>query len=183
MALIQVFGRWGSSTVLHYLRDAVLGLKGSNVQGQFRAGFLKAHPEVQVSAGDLSARIADEVRRLAPADSSEPLLAPVIASVTESVTEEVMRRCHAENVRVLDGSSALSSLAGRVEQLDLDLRVVSGEVPAAFKQCHGGLIHRALPRGTSPCGWPWRLKQGREVSQSEFERACESSDLVCLRCK
>ena len=57
------------------------------MQGQFRAGYFEAHPEVRFSADVLSARVADGVRRLAPAGSSSPSLVPIIASVSESISE------------------------------------------------------------------------------------------------
>ena len=183
VALIQVFGRWGSNTVLHYLRDSVLGDRGSNMR-LFNSGVLKAIPDLQVTAGDLAERISKEVKRQLPqCDPGAPAVAPVLASVTDEVMEQILEVSRLAKASSLDSSSALASVSEKVSSMELDLQVVSGEVAPSYKQCNGGLIHRALPRGTSPCGWPWLRKPGREVCQSEWDRACAETDKVCARCR
>ena len=183
VALIQVFGRWGATSVLHYLRDSVLGDKGSNMR-LLEAGFRKAVPDAQVSVSDLSERIKKEVHKQMPLErEAAKRLAPDLASITDEVMEQVLESCRLSGTTILDSSPVLASLAEKVASLELDLQVISGEVEPTFKQCPGGLMHRALPRGTSPCGWPWRRKPGRQVSASEWERACLEQDKVCTRCR
>ena len=96
-------------------------------------------------------------------------------------------QCHREllgryAVEYYDQDHAIG-LAEKVASLELDLQVISGEVEPTFKQCPGGLMHRASPRGTSPCGWPWRREPGWQVSASEWERACLQQDKVCTKCR
>ena len=143
-----------------------------------------AVPDAQLSVSGLSVRIAKEVKRqLPPWRGGRSTYGSGLASITDEVMEQILESFGIPGTSTLDSSPVLASLAGKVASLELDLQVISGEVEPTFKQCPGGLMHRALPRGTSPCGWPWRRKPGRQVSVSEWEPACLEPDKVCTSCR
>ena len=179
-AVIQAFARWGPHTILRYLRDSVLGRRGGNIKSCFR-GSQVTH-DVQPSLPDIEGLIKNALEIKYKDFFSSDGLSLIVKEASHTISEQFLRK----DAVVQSGSSDLKidldAIRKQVESLQVDSKVLSGELPPTYVQCPGGLMHQALPRGTAVCGWPWKSSNHRVVLQSEWAQARHKNKGVCKRC-
>ena len=141
--------------------------------------------DAQISQEDLEARVKRLVaqRFKEETKSTSPLEPAGLQEATGRIIEEVLVKLGSQHSGRLTGTDTLSELKALVDRLDMDMRVLSGELPPVYVRNPDGLLHRALERGTCPCSWAWKKYGGTPVTASEWERACEKIEGVCSRCR
>ena len=138
-----------------------------------------------MSLEDLNARIERTVKKRLPAafKPSPEMFTPVMRELSDRVVEEALKTCSDLRTKRMDKAEVLKAVEDRLAVIELDLKVLSGESPPSYKQAKDGLIHLALPRGSSPCGWQWQKMAGRIVLHSEYVEGLKRTDVVCNRCR
>ena len=193
LAVVQAFARHSPSMIIRYLKDAVLGHRGGNIRTGLRRDdkrlprlSLMEKLDAQLTLPDLEARaqkiLAKRIEELRTG-ALQKLSKHFMTEATDRVVEEALRQVQLREDKKLTGTVTLAELELQIRRMDLDIQGLSGELKFTFVRNPDGLLHRALDRGSCPCGWQWRKFKGTPVTQSEWDRACQREGAVCPRCR
>ena len=177
---IQLFGRWGSSVVLRYVREALLGLKGGTISAVTEGldtttvADLRSHAIALAGVPPPSASGSASTTH-APLPAEQRLAIANLA--TDRVLDSLGPILHLDRARTLSLEELLKRTAAEVESLRADFLVTTkGDLPKVV--CSGrGVRHIVADHATTICGWQWRL----EGAEPDFSCAPSSSPL-CRTC-
>ena len=167
LAVIQLFGRWGSNAVPGYVRDSLLCPRGGGISTQVERGAFAleeadVRARLQAQRGDLTAAQVDvaaerAIKRLAP----------------QLVSSEL------EPLRLQEALLAL--LSQQVDQVISDLAGVAGcSTPEYVLRLDSELarVHVTAGPEVTHCGWRWAKGGASPVPSS----AWTSLDRRCRKC-
>jgi hypothetical protein len=145
--MIQLFGRWGSSAVLGYVREALLGRRGGVIA--------KVTEGTEVTVEDLKARVVNSMGK-EKCGTGGKARAYADLAVEELAQKTLPRLGRLES----EGQSLASMLKGLDEQItkmQQDLDIAFGAETPKFVRCMSGLQlkHIVLTRSQAHCGWRW----------------------------
>ena len=166
---IQVFGRWGSSSVRGYVRDAILGVRGGTL-----AAATEAHALSQWQLRRKAERGGR--RRGALFLQGRKRKRQVLHSALEASVDLLPASASGASSEA-GRALAINDVMAKIRELEHDLRVVSGESCPNYIQCSTGLKHRAVAERTI-CGWAWRRAGGQPIVTGPSE----SPNGWCTRC-
>jgi len=146
---IQVFGRWGSSAVLGYLRDSLIAGAAGAI----------AREVIQPSLHD--------VRRTLGANLVEQ----------EAAFERGLRAKPRGNARLAPDDKLLESVRSELAQVRSELSAVAARgVPATVVCTASGKVHVVANCSATHCGWPWSARVGSysvgESGATDWCRKC-----------
>ena len=169
---IQVFGRWGSTAILGYVRDAILGVQG---------GDLARHTEEGPKLLSTGARTVKNAARRA-VDNVETT-GPKNPELGKIVVDMVLEQLRAKR--------ASRSETGKVTKIKEDVQEIAGEIfgfaetelrlgRSRVVRSSTGVLHVAFNTETCLCGWQWALHRV-EVVKQPLPRAGDTAGW-CRRC-
>jgi len=183
---IQVFGRWGSSAVLRYIREAVLSGAGETLARDVE------FPDQKIDIAALKAQVStartSTVAAAAPHDLGHMQVTP--ADIEDAVES---RFCNEGRHVTTDADSSIppvgfqaitpstSVLDGVLQELNdlrAEVRLVSSRTfPPAVKCTASGKLHVVRNVSSTFCGWLWASDPGN-FSPGDLE----ATGVWCRRC-
>lgn len=165
---IQVFCRWGSPTVLRYVRDALLGHRGSMLR---RSAGSKMGP----SLGDLRECAKREAH--ATGVHHQPL---VTEDALEQLVEAAIRKSREEQ------GDVTRELLQKISALGRELQDVKGRLLPAAAKCERGRWHTVRTASLAHCSWKWAAVGAQEAPEMAIpdigsEEALRNWCSKCLR--
>jgi hypothetical protein len=143
VAIVQLFGRWGSSVVLRYVRESALGVKGGNLARR-----------TESTLADAQDKLVSKIIQERPGQPSG-----VVAAIRDKELERIATRLLRDFTLKLPANGAVEELASEISRLQLtmqdELDVVTGARRPDFIQCAGGRAHATIDSSTTLCGWSW----------------------------
>ena len=167
LAVIQLFGRWGSNAVLGYVRDSLLAPRGGDISRQVESAALA------LDEADVRARLHAHGGSLTSAHVDEAAERAFTRLVPQLLSKEL------EPFRLQE--SLLALLSQQVEQVTSDLAGVAGcSTPDFVLRLDSELarVHATAGSEVTQCGWRWARGGASPVPSS----AWGSADKRCRKC-
>ena len=171
-AVIQLFGRWGSSAVFGYVRDALLGEKGGTIAK-------KTEQLAMLDQADITAQLEKGFgQRIA--DTNGAVMTAVEAAA-ERIYEKLLPRLLGQVPDVQEVTDRVFALVEeQINQLQQDIGAISGcAVPQYVRVLdEGRKCHRTWGQDVTLCGWNWAAGGAVPVPASEWQAGAER----CRKC-
>ena len=171
-AVIQLFGRWGSSAVFGYVRDGLLGEKGGTIAKKTEQLAMSDQADItaQLEKG-FGQRVADKngavktAVEVAAERIYEKLLPTLLGQVpdVQKVTDKVF-----------------ALVEEQISQLQRDVGAISGSAAPRFVRvlAEGRKCHMTWGQDATLCGWNWAAGGAVPVPASEWQAGAER----CRKC-
>jgi len=158
--IIQLFGRWGSSVVLRYIRDAALGSRGGSIAQRTEGG--------SFALVDAEEQIAQKVLQVAPATKPGAMAARCDAEL-DRLARRVLPAVLAAVPTLEQQRDFERGIRHAVSTITSDLAVLSGTAQPRFVQCTGGKAHCAADEFATLCDWQWRAAGATMLLTSRWD--------------
>ncbi|CAK0789745.1 unnamed protein product [Prorocentrum cordatum] len=164
ISVVQIFGRWGSSAVLRYVRDAALGSRGGGISRRVE------EPDGLV-LDDVHDRLLQEAGKMAKimGGVSQQSVKSIVECHVGALSEELLPRLLAEITPAAEAAErTLKTLREDVALLQGDVAVLAGQGPPTYVQCVDGKLHVAASVASTHCGWNWAICGGVPATSSTW---------------
>ena len=165
--VIQIFGRWGSSVVLRYVREALLGSCGGRV----------ATPQAACSLS--LAELRSIAAKKLPAGMGRQRSHALSAAWAEQAVEQVVNSVPAQPIEWEDFKRQFDA---RLDELAHDVDALRGRSLPLAVQCLGGKRHRVLDATRCYCSWRWSSQGGVPLPPAGIVPELGSSEALRLWC-
>ena len=164
--VIQLFGRWGSSTVLRYTRDALLGRRGGGLGRAVSVADRLVQEDLQgrlgIHPGPPGGRATHAVRPAAGAAAGAAKMpAHKVVEVLERIAAAALPKLVGDGIGRF-ATEAATNTFNRVDEARLAavegmMNVWQGDRPPPYVQnpAVGGKLHIGASWTHTRCGWRW----------------------------
>ena len=158
---IQLFGRWGSNTVLKYVREALLGREGGTI-AQVTEGYLP-HSSLEELKAYVNEVVSGYRHEKVSPEELEIFEGAVVAELEESVLPELTK------MEVVANSQEVSErIFEKIVDLDQVLYEAKATLGLRYVSCGTARRHLAGPEAHCLCGRKWT--EERNVRKSHNQR-------------
>ena len=155
--VVQLFGRRGSSAVLRYAREALLGSRGGGLARATAAGGDHTLDEIKSRVARF---MAPPAQAASGSGKQQPISAGAVTAVVERIAKETFPRMAPAAVELKAALSGLEALDRRVSEIAPVIGMIQQDCLRPYVQCPGGRLHVPADNAYTRRGWAWRRGEG-----------------------